>query len=268
MGDLHMNNKLTNEQNNLILQNERLVYYFINQYNFSKNSYIYEDICSAGKLGLVKAAVSFDNSKNFAFSTYASRCIQNEIVAYLKYQVYRNKNILSIDAINSETGLSLIDKLEDYNSDFTDSLIDELSFIKILNIIFNDLNTKDRILILYFLGNLNQKDICKKFNCSQSYTSRMIRKAIKVIRVKLSNSSKSNIFRVSSLDYGYEIKCPLSHFFNLFNDFNSLHSDISNPFLRITFNKKTVSIFISGTPESFSLLAELFFSEYQRNLQN
>ena len=84
--------ELTQAQQEWVLQNTGLVYYIVNRYN--NYSWQREDLEQIGMLGLCKAAITFDESKGSKFSTYASRCIDNEILMYLRKNK-RRKNIFS-----------------------------------------------------------------------------------------------------------------------------------------------------------------------------
>ena len=71
--------KLSNEQERLVLDNMKLVYNVVKKMGIMQNSIDYEDIISIGTIGLIKSAITFNSLKGYAFSTYATKCIKNEI---------------------------------------------------------------------------------------------------------------------------------------------------------------------------------------------
>ena len=70
------------EQEKIILENQKLVYYLVKKFNVVPDNY--EDFVSVGTIGLIKAVATFDASKDIKFATYAARCIENEILMYLR----------------------------------------------------------------------------------------------------------------------------------------------------------------------------------------
>ena len=117
--------KLSSEKQHLVLNNQKLVYYMIHKLGIIPNSSEYDDIISIGTMGLIKAAIIFDFSKNVAFSTYASRCIKNEVLMYFRKTNKAIKEI-SIDKTIGENqegkNLRLLDVIEDPNSDFVQNI--------------------------------------------------------------------------------------------------------------------------------------------------
>ena len=87
-----MSMKLSSDKEHLVLDNQKLVHYLVQKLGVTPNSSNYEDLVSIGTIGLVKAAITFNTSKNISFATYASRCINNEIFMY--YKKIKNMQII------------------------------------------------------------------------------------------------------------------------------------------------------------------------------
>lgn len=156
---------------------------------FSKTNYTFEELFNIGVIGLIKSVDTFDLSKKIKFSTYADVCIDNEILMFLR----RNKKnfyMLSIDSsLNKEDDDFLIsDTLEDKTQNFVLEYEKKDQLLQIDNIV-EELPRKEREIIKLYFGFYgkvySQDEIAKIYNFSQSYTSRIIRKTLLKIKVKL-----------------------------------------------------------------------------------
>lgn len=147
-----------------------------------------EDLISVGTIGLINAVDNYDINRNIKFSTYALRCIENEIKGYLKKN-QKNLNTISIDSdtINfKDEEFRLIDILQDENADIEKSYIDDEVTLIIYQIL-NTLNERDRKIIeLYYGFNMErvytQEEISKIMNLSQSHVGRLIKKTLHKIK--------------------------------------------------------------------------------------
>lgn len=170
------------KRNNLILNNLKLVHYQYNR-NFSSLSIEKEDIISIGILGLIKAIDNYDKEKGYTFSTYALKCIDNEILQGVK----KNKSLANInleDIIYED--ISYADIISDNINIEEEYLYNEIVFN--IKDIISKLNEKDRYIYeLYFKSLLSQKEIAKKTNISQAYVSRKINKIIDIVETTLEN---------------------------------------------------------------------------------
>lgn len=171
-----------------IEHNIRLVLYevtnrFYNAYDDLK------DLVSVGVCGLIKAVDSFDLSKGFNFSTYAIRCIDNEILRFIKYNNLKNVDSLESSFCFNEDGTSF--KLEDILTSNIDFLNDYLKGEMLVAIreFLNDLSERDKkIISMYYGFNCNvhsQYDIAKELGVSQNFISIKINRILKKIRIKL-----------------------------------------------------------------------------------
>ena len=175
----------------LIEHNLRLVVYVAKRYDNSTNCPL-EDLISIGTIGLVKAINTFKTDKNIKLATYASRCIENEILMYLRknnkirYEISLDEP-LNIDYDGNELLLSDIVGTED---DLVEQEMMKSDQRKLFYEALKDLNEREKeILILrYGLSNqdeLTQKDVAKLLGISQSYISRLEKKIIKKLRNQL-----------------------------------------------------------------------------------
>ena len=175
----------------LIEHNLRLVVYVAKRYDNSTNCPL-EDLISIGTIGLVKAINTFKADKNIKLATYASRCIENEILMYLRRNNKINYEIsldepLNIDYDGNELLLGDIVGTDD---DLVEQEMMKSDQRKLFYEALKDLNEREKeILILrYGLSNhdeLTQKDVAKLLGISQSYISRLEKKIIKKLRNQL-----------------------------------------------------------------------------------
>ena len=175
----------------LIEHNLRLVVYVAKRYDNSTNCPL-EDLISIGTIGLVKAINTFKADKNIKLATYASRCIENEILLYLRknnkirYEISLDEP-LNIDYDGNELLLGDIVGTDD---DLVEQEMMKSDQRKLFYEALKDLNEREKeILILrYGLSNhdeLTQKDVAKLLGISQSYISRLEKKIIKKLRNQL-----------------------------------------------------------------------------------
>ena len=174
-------------KNKLIEHNLRLVVYLSKKYENTKIDL--EDLVSIGTIGLIKGINTYKVDKNIKLATYASRCIDNEILMYLRKNKKRNGDVsleesLSFDAEGNE--LHLEDILGTEPDLITKELEDnDLKMILMKEI--NKLSKRDREIIKLRYGlfgekEITQKELADKLNISQSYISRIEKKVIKKIK--------------------------------------------------------------------------------------
>jgi len=170
-------------RNKLIEHNLRLVAHIVKKFN--DESSIQDDLISIGTIGLIKGIDTYSRNKNVRLTTYAARCIQNEILMYYRSNNKYNKNISINDSVGFDKDGNEITILDILKSDKPDFALDlyEKENIKLLSNYFNILNKREKeILILrYGLNNndeLTQKEIAKKLHISRSYVSRIEKRAL------------------------------------------------------------------------------------------
>lgn len=180
-------------KNILIERNLRLVVHIAKKFSSIKEV---EDLISVGTIGLIKGIESFDYTKGTKLATYASRCIENEILMLIRNNKKNRNEVflqepIGIDKEGNE--ISLIDILNSGEDTILDIVEQKLSINKMYSK-FNDiLNEKEQIIIKLRYGLIDgkiktQKEIAKKLNISRSYVSRIEKKALnKLNRGLLSN---------------------------------------------------------------------------------
>lgn len=158
---------------------------------FANAPYEKKDLVSIGTIGLVKAVDTFDITKKFDFSTYAIRCINNEIYMFLR-QVRKTYNLDSLDKIISTDKVGhemlLKDKVSD-DYDMEEEYVNEEVY-QIIRKIVDALPTREQEIIKMYFGFYDNKlykqhEIAEMFNLSQSYVCRLIKKIVNKIALEL-----------------------------------------------------------------------------------
>ena len=183
-----------NARNSLIEHNLRLVSHIAKKYN---SKYENDDLISIGIIGLIKAIDSFSKEKGTKLTTYAAKCIENEILMYFRSSK-KNNNVISLnDSIGFDKDgneIELIDVIKTPDLDYIENLNlkDNLkSLLKYINI----LTDREKIIIFKRYGifnhnELTQKEIAKELNISRSYVSRIEKRALtKLLREFIKNKN-------------------------------------------------------------------------------
>ena len=176
----------------LIEHNLRLVMYIAKK--FEGNKIDMQDLVSVGSVGLIKAVDSYKLDKNIKLATYASRCIENEILMYLR-KANKTINDLSLDdgLISDDEGnsLSLGEMIPDEKQVYDEvELKDQKSFL--LKSI-EKLNKREKIIMCMRYGlngydELTQKEVADIMKISQSYISRLEKKILHKLKVEMYNN--------------------------------------------------------------------------------
>ncbi len=178
----------------LIERNLRLVVYIARKF---ENTGIYvEDLVSIGTIGLIKAINTFDPYKNIKLATYASRCIENEILMYMRKNANRRSEISIDEPLNVDwdgNELLLSDILGTDNDVISRDIEDQVDR-KLLSIALMRLPERERrIMELRFgLGSCEektQKEVADLLGISQSYISRLEKKIISRLKKEISKMS-------------------------------------------------------------------------------
>ena len=174
----------------LIVHNLRLVVYIAKK--FESTGIGIEDLVSIGTIGLIKAVNTFNPEKNIKFATYASRCIENEILMFLrKSSQYRND--LSIDEplnVDYDGNELLLSDVLGTDDDIVNKGIETEAEREILRGAVSELCDREREIMEMRFGLINgremtQKEVADMIGISQSYISRLEKRIIKKLRVKL-----------------------------------------------------------------------------------
>ncbi len=174
-------------KNILIEHNLRLVVFLAKKYE--NTGYDIEDLVSIGSIGLIKGINTYKIDKNIKLATYASRCISNEILMFLRKNKKRKKEISLEDSLNYDNEGNEL-HLEDVLGTDTDLVSDEYERQVERNFIskeINKLNQREKqIMVLrYGLNNTEsytQKEVAEMLGISQSYISRIEKKVIRNIK--------------------------------------------------------------------------------------
>ena len=174
----------------LIVHNLRLVVYIAKK--FESTGVGIEDLVSIGTIGLIKAVNTFRPDKNIKFATYASRCIENEILMFLrKSSQYRND--LSIDEplnVDYDVNELLLSDILGTDEDIVNKGIETEAEREILRSAVSELCDREREIMEMRFGLINgkemtQKEVADTIGISQSYISRLEKRIIKKLRLKL-----------------------------------------------------------------------------------
>lgn len=174
----------------LIERNLRLVVYIARK--FENTGVGIEDLVSIGTIGLIKAVNTFDPKKRIKLATYASRCIENEILMYLRRNNKTKAEVsfdepLNIDWDGNE--LLLSDVLGTDNDIIYKSIEDEIDR-KLLRMAMRKLSTRERKIMEFRFGLLDgvektQKEVADILGISQSYISRLEKRILKRLRKEI-----------------------------------------------------------------------------------
>ena len=177
--------------NKLIEHNIRLVIYIAKR--FENSGVDVEDLISIGSFGLIKAVKSFKNEKNIKLATYASRCIENEILMYFRKIVKTKSDLsldepLNVDYDGNELLLSDLISVEDASSDVEAEKSEEK--IRLINAV-NKLNEKEKFIMEMRFGlngkeEYTQKQVADILGISQSYISRLEKRIFNKLKKELS----------------------------------------------------------------------------------
>ena len=181
-------------RNKLVEHNLRLVAHIIKKYYSSRNDQ--DDLVSIGTIGLIKAINTFDINKNIKLSSYASRCIENEILMYFRNLKKTSQDISLNEAIDMDKDgnpLSLFDVLST-DDNILDNINKKLNLKKIYEYIDSELDPREKqvIILRYGLNGeepITQREVADILGVSRSYISRIETKALKNLRRKYERSS-------------------------------------------------------------------------------
>lgn len=176
----------------LIVHNLRLVVYIAKKFDIPGAGI--EDLISIGTIGLIKAVRTFSPEKNIKLATYASRCIENEILMFIR-KTSQIKGELSLDEpLNTDwdgNELLLSDVLGS-DPDMVGMNVEHDDECRMLRLVLERLPKRDREIMYMRFGlegqiEHTQKQVADKMNISQSYISRLEKKIIFMLKKELQN---------------------------------------------------------------------------------
>ncbi len=174
----------------LIEHNLRLVAYIAKK--FENSGIESEDLISTGAIGLIKAVKTFKVDKNIRLATYASRCIENEILMQIRKTV-KIKNDVSLDkplCDDGEGNQLVLSDIIPAEEDVETQAVDNPAEKQLIGQLINKLNAREReIMVLRYglLGHeeLTQREVAVKLGISQSYISRLEKRILHDMRIEL-----------------------------------------------------------------------------------
>ncbi|MFC0299807.1 RNA polymerase sporulation sigma factor SigK [Virgibacillus soli] len=178
-----MQNGVHEARNKLIEHNLRLVAHIVKK--FENTGEDTEDLISIGTIGLIKGVESFSTGKGTKLATYAARCIENEILMYLRSLKKVKKDVSLHDPIGQDqegNEISLMDILEAENENIIEHIQLNMEIAKMKDY-FSVLDQREKQVIIYRYGlnnnkELTQREIAKKLKISRSYVSRIEKRAL------------------------------------------------------------------------------------------
>lgn len=176
----------------LITHNLRLVVYIARKFDVAGAGI--EDLISIGTIGLIKAVKTYSPEKNIKLATYASRCIENEILMFIRKNSQLNGELSLDEPLNTDwdgNELLLSDVLGS-DPDMVGMNVERDDECRMLRIVLDKLPKRDRE-IMYMRFGLDgqrehtQKQVADSMNISQSYISRLEKKIISMLKKELQN---------------------------------------------------------------------------------
>lgn len=178
-------------RNLLVEHNLRLVAHIVKKYyNFDRDK---DDLISVGTIGLIKAVNTYKIEKGHRLVTYASRCIENELLMMLRQERKTSKDTslyepIGIDKEGNE--IHLLDVLGEDEIDLVKKIDQDEKIRKMYRILGNMESTKEKKTLimrygLYGTKPMTQKAVAEKLNISRSYVSRIEKKAVQLLRKQM-----------------------------------------------------------------------------------
>ena len=172
----------------LIERNLRLVAHIVKKYQPPPEEM--EDLLSIGTIGLMKAVVTFDPDKSARLASYAARCIENEVLMYLRGKKKSSKEVSLYEPIGTDregNEIQLFDVIEMYEEDVYRRLERKEDVIRLYQQVESVLSQRERMVLklrygLYNEEEYTQREIAAMLGISRSYVSRIEKSAIEKLR--------------------------------------------------------------------------------------
>ena len=212
----------------IINHNIKLVLYRVTG-KFSSYPYDMDELVSIGLMGLIKAVDTFDINREVKFSTYALRCIDNEILLFIRKNKTHKEHVSLTSPISTNKDgneMFLKDILMDSDEDFVFSIEEKELYDEVRRVIENLPEREKQIIMLFFGFNcepLNQNEISSQMKISQPYVSKIITATLKTIKLQLENNEFQN-------------KRRLKPIYEYFSDFSK--EEIDNMLSQLNENEK------------------------------
>lgn len=187
----------TDARNILIEHNLRLVAHVAKKYTSSGRiaSVDFDDIISIGTIGLIKGIDSFNSDKNVRLATYAARCIENEILMYIRSSKKYSNDMFLQDPVGHDfdgNEITVMDMVKSDDDPVPDEVSDRIDIMRMIQKIEEVLNEREREIIkmryaIYGGEEITQREIASMLGISRSYVSRIEKKALKKISACLND---------------------------------------------------------------------------------
>ncbi len=177
----------------LIERNLRLVAHVIKKYQYLEEEQ--EDLISIGTIGLIKAVATFNADKGNRLAAYASKCIDNEILMYLRSKKKTSKEISLYEPIGTDregNEIKLYDIIETEEEDVPERLYLKENIQKLYEKVENELSQREKLVLKMRYGLYNgeeytQREIARQLGISRSYVSRIEKSAVEKLRIFFHN---------------------------------------------------------------------------------
>lgn len=171
-----MSEKLTSdEREQFAREHQKLIYHIVNQYQHQFN---YSELLSAGNLGMAKALMNFDKSRNIKFSTFACNCIYREVFQMMRKEKKHRNVSLETPVHTNKQGVE-ITAMDLHVSE--DQAIGKVEMNQVINQVLNGLDNKRRKVMIRFFQNWRQQDIANEFGCTHQNINVIVNKTLKLI---------------------------------------------------------------------------------------
>ena len=189
-----MTNGDTEAKTRLIEHNMRLVAHIVKKYSSTAEA---DDLISAGSIGLIKGINSYNLQKGASLSTYAARCIENEILMLLR----ANKKHIAVDSLDEALGsdtddndISLMDTIPEKDEDDVFLKVNNSILMENIDKLMRNKLSKSEYFVVKYRYGLNhspaytQREIADMLNISRSYISRIEKKALSILKAFIDKS--------------------------------------------------------------------------------
>ena len=173
----------------LIERNLRLVAHIVRKYqNLGEDP---EDLISIGTIGLIKAVITFDPQKGNRLAAYASRCVENEVLMYLRGKKKSGKEVSLYEPIGTDregNEIKLYDVIETEEPDITEKVYLKENIQKLYEKVENELSPREKLILKIRYGLYNgeeytQREIAAQLGISRSYVSRIEKSAVEKLKI-------------------------------------------------------------------------------------
>ena len=172
----------------LIEHNLRLVAHIVKKYNSPDRDL--DDLISIGTIGLIKAVITFDPEKGNRLAAYASRCVENEVLMYLRARKKCSHEISLYEPIGTDregNEVNLYDIIESTETDIPERIHLKDNIQKLYEKLENELSPREKLVLkmrygLYQGEEYTQREIAAQLGISRSYVSRIEKSAIGKLR--------------------------------------------------------------------------------------